>query len=235
MKKLFKTLFFVAVICIVFVVSKNYFFKDNESGKNENKVVQSVEKTNQQSDEMLIKKIRSSGSAELSLKQLKSLKTIQTNQFKKYASLISSVGDKGKKYYSFLGYSDRIEWCAAFVSYFSNKYDLGLPTNEVLAENYRVFGKEQGTFYTDINKVKPLDAVTFDWNKNDSSDHVGFVLCKIGKYIITIEGNTNPNIRQIKNDKMTVDLTIQSHGTDRVRCFAYKKDEYILGYTRGKK
>lgn len=100
---------------------------------------------------------------------------------------VGNIG--GRKYWEWYGFSEHIEWCAAFVSwmyYMAGKkgpYFTGCYSG---AEWFMARGQWGGRDYADI---APGDAIFFDWNLDGSADHVGLVLGTDGENVYTIEGN----------------------------------------------
>lgn len=100
---------------------------------------------------------------------------------------VGNIG--GRKYWEWYGFSEHIEWCAAFVSWCyaqagkDGPFFTGCYTGAEWFEEHDQWG---GADYPDI---APGDCIFFDWNLDGSADHVGLVLGTDGENVYTIEGN----------------------------------------------
>ena len=106
-------------------------------------------------------------------------------------SQIGNVG--GAPYWSWYGYSDRVAWCAIFVSWVADQcgyLDAGvLPKMEGVRPYVDWFierGQWQGRDYEPI----PGDIIFFDWESDGLPDHVGIVEKVENGLIYTVEGNS---------------------------------------------
>ena len=101
---------------------------------------------------------------------------------------VGAVG--GMKYCEWYGIVGRTEWCAIFVSWAYNEVDADGPVfARCDSEGRRWFtnkGRWQPRGYEDI---APGDSIFFDWDHDDSADHVGFVVGRDEEYVYTVEGN----------------------------------------------
>ena len=104
-------------------------------------------------------------------------------------SQVGNVG--GQPYWSWYGFSSRVEWCACFVSWcygqmglteprFSGCQSQGIPW-------FQSHGQWGGRDYANI---APGDAIFFDWDLDGSADHVGIVVGTDGSRVYTVEGNS---------------------------------------------
>jgi len=104
----------------------------------------------------------------------------------------------GTLYWSWFGFTSRVEWCAIFVSWvaeqcgyidagivprFSGCQEQGIPW-------FQVRGQWQGRDYT----PKTGDIIFFDWENDGWSDHVGIVERVESGVVYTIEGNTSDSV-----------------------------------------
>jgi len=104
----------------------------------------------------------------------------------------------GAPYWSWFGFTSRVEWCAIFVSWvaeqcgyidagiiprFSGCQEQGIPW-------FQVRGQWQGRGYV----PKTGDIIFFDWESDGRSDHVGIVERVDGEHVYTIEGNTSDSV-----------------------------------------
>ena len=104
-------------------------------------------------------------------------------------SQVGNVG--GQPYWSWYGFTSRVEWCACFVSWcygqmglteprFSGCQSQGIPW-------FQSHGQWGGRDYANI---APGDAIFFDWDLDGSADHVGIVVGTDGSRVYTVEGNS---------------------------------------------
>ena len=104
-------------------------------------------------------------------------------------SQVGNVG--GQPYWSWYGFTSRVEWCACFVSWcygqmglteprFSGCQSQGIPW-------FQSHGQWGGRDYANI---APGDAIFFDWDLDGSADHVGIVVGTDGSKVYTVEGNS---------------------------------------------
>jgi cell wall-associated NlpC family hydrolase len=113
------------------------------------------------------------------------------------ASQIGNAG--GAPYWSWYGFSGRVEWCACFVSWCANETGY-LDGGRIPRFSYCPSGiawfqdaeqwRERG--YT----PQPGDIIFFDWGGDGTSDHVGIVESSDGTTIYTIEGNNGDAVRR---------------------------------------
>ena len=115
-------------------------------------------------------------------------------------SQIGNVG--GQPYWSWYGFSSRVEWCATFVSWCANEcgyIDAGIIPKFASCESegvswFKACGLWQDRGYT----PKPGDIIFFDWaDKHDGiADHVGIVKCVENGRVYTIEGNSGDSCKE---------------------------------------
>ena len=107
----------------------------------------------------------------------------------------------GQPYWSWYGFSSRVEWCACFVSWCANECGY-IQAGTVPKFSYCQTGmgwfkdagcwQDAGTGY----EPKPGDIVFFDWEGDGHVDHVGIVEYVKGGYVHTIEGNNGDAVRR---------------------------------------
>lgn len=110
---------------------------------------------------------------------------------------LSQVGNVGgQPYWSWYGFSSRVEWCATYVSWVLNQagysepkfagcQSQGIP---YFASNSRwIDAKQNGS---SVTLVAPGDVIFFDWEGDGHSDHVGIVIGTDGSRVYTVEGNS---------------------------------------------
>ena len=124
------------------------------------------------------------------------------------AVALSQVGNiGGQPYWSWYGFSSRVEWCACFVSWCANEcgyIDTGVISKFAGCVNGVQWFKDRGQWADNSIEPTPGMIIFFDWdNPNGSSgpqdgqaDHVGIVeKCENG-IVYTVEGNSGDSCRQ---------------------------------------
>lgn len=100
----------------------------------------------------------------------------------------------GEPYWSWYGFSGRVEWCACFVSWCADKSGL-ISAKKVPKYAYCPSGiqwfKEQGQWQENGTTPKSGYIIFFDWNSDGISDHTGIVNNVQSGYVNTIEGNSD--------------------------------------------
>jgi hypothetical protein len=115
---------------------------------------------------------------------------------------VTQIGNPGgQPYWSWYGYSQRVEWCACFVSWCANEcgyIEAGLaPKFSWCQAGIAWFSdagqyQPQGTGYV----PQPGDIIFFDWDRAYPSDHVGIVESCDGTTVYAIEGNSGDAVRR---------------------------------------
>lgn len=108
------------------------------------------------------------------------------------------LGYGGRTFRNYCGLPSGAAWCAAFVTYIEQK---GGDASLFYGGKKVVYvpSAEQWLFANCANipiyLAMPMDIVTFDWNRNGTPDHIGFVReRKSDTEVYTIEGNTSGGI-----------------------------------------
>jgi hypothetical protein len=110
---------------------------------------------------------------------------------------LSQVGQVGgQPYWSWYGFTSRVEWCATFVSWCMNR----VGHSEVRYASCQYGGvpyfKNAGRWanggFTDLVAG---DVIFFDWDGNGTADHTGLVIGTDGEYVYTVEGNSGDTCR----------------------------------------
>ncbi len=120
------------------------------------------------------------------------------------ASQIGNVG--GEPYWSWYGFTERVEWCACFVSWCADKcgyIDAGIiPKFSGCIDGVQWF-KDRGQWIGNSFEPSPGMIIFFDWeNESDGGgldglpDHVGIVEKVENGRVYTIEGNTSDSCRK---------------------------------------
>lgn len=107
------------------------------------------------------------------------------------ASQLGNVG--GRPYWSWYGFSGRVEWCACFVSWCANECGY-IEAGAIPKFSYCPTG---GQWFKDAGRWAPRGAVPepgaiifFDWYDDGVSNHVGIVESCDGTTVCTMEGNS---------------------------------------------
>lgn len=110
-------------------------------------------------------------------------------------SQLGNVG--GEPYWSWYGFSSRVEWCACFVSWCANECGYigagGVPKFAAVGTGEEWF-KARGLWRDNQYTPNPGDIIFFDWESDGldgKPDHVGIVEKVENGKIYTIEGNSN--------------------------------------------
>lgn len=115
---------------------------------------------------------------------------------------LSQVGQAGgQPYWSYYGFSSRVEWCACFVHWAmrntpsaSSKY----PTTannaycQTVANNFMSIGQWGDRNYTNLVAG---DTIFFDWQGDGHTDHIGLVIGTDGTNVYTVEGNSGDAVK----------------------------------------
>ncbi len=105
----------------------------------------------------------------------------------------------GKPYWSWYGCSERIEWCACFVSWCADQcgyIDSGMIPKFSYCPAGVDWFKSKNAWQNGSYVPKPGDIIFFDWDNDNISDHVGIVVKEENGRIYTIEGNSNDMCKQ---------------------------------------
>ena len=107
------------------------------------------------------------------------------------AQQIGNVG--GKKFWSWYGFSGRVEWCACYVSWCADQCGYlksgTIPKFAAVGDGVDWF-KSRGQFQTRSYRPAPGDIIFFDCGADGTRDHVGIVEKCDGRTVYNIEGNS---------------------------------------------
>ena len=104
-------------------------------------------------------------------------------------SQVGNVG--GQPYWSWFGFTSRVEWCACFVSWCYGQMGLSEPRfSACQAQGIPWFQSHGQWGGPDYANIAPGDAIFFDWNSDGKADHVGIVVGTDGSRVYTVEGNS---------------------------------------------
>ena len=124
-------------------------------------------------------------------------------------SQVGNVG--GQPYWSWYGFTSRVEWCACFVSWCYGQMGLSEPRFAACQSKgipwFQSHGQWGGRDYANI---APGDAIFFDWDLDGSADHVGIVVGTDGSRVYTVEGNSGDACK-IKSYSLTYEC-IKGYG-----------------------
>lgn len=105
---------------------------------------------------------------------------------------LSQVGQVGgQPYWSWYGFSSRVEWCACFASWCMNQVGHGevrySSCNYGGVPYFQGIGWWANGGFTDLAAG---DVIFFDWQGDGIVDHTGLVIGTDGAYVYTVEGNS---------------------------------------------
>ena len=124
-------------------------------------------------------------------------------------SQVGNVG--GQPYWSWYGFTSRVEWCACYVSWCYGQMGLSEPRFAACQSQgipwFQSHGQWGGRDYANI---APGDAIFFDWDLDGSADHVGLVVGTDGSRVYTVEGNSGDACK-IKSYSLTYEC-IKGYG-----------------------
>ena len=124
-------------------------------------------------------------------------------------SQVGNVG--GQPYWSWYGFTSRVEWCACFVSWCYGQMGLTEPRFSACQSQgipwFQSHGQWGGRDYANI---APGDAIFFDWDLDGRADHVGIVVGTDGSRVYTVEGNSGDACK-IKSYSLTYEC-IKGYG-----------------------
>ena len=127
---------------------------------------------------------------------------------------LSQVGNVGgQPYWSWYGFSSRVEWCACFVSWCANEcgyIDAGIIPRFSACTTGEAWFKERGQWQSSSYEPKSGDIIFFDWQGDGKTDHVGIVDRVENGIIYTVEGNSGDACKQ--NDYPVGDEDIYGFG-----------------------
>ena len=106
-------------------------------------------------------------------------------------SQIGNVG--GETYWSWYGFTERVEWCACFVSWCANKcgyLDTFIPKFAGCSTGVQWF-KARNQWADRTITPEPGMIIFFDWDGDGVPDHTGIVEKSENTCVYTIEGNTS--------------------------------------------
>ena len=117
------------------------------------------------------------------------------------AVALSQVGNVGgQPYWSWYGFSSRVEWCACFVSWCGEQCGY-IESGVIPKHSYCPTGVEwfrsRGQWQDRNSIPAPGTIIYFDWGGDGVADHVGIVESCDGSTVYTIEGNANDAVKRL--------------------------------------
>jgi len=112
---------------------------------------------------------------------------------------LTQEGNSGDIYWSWYGFSNRVEWCACFVSWCSEQcgyLENGLIPKFSLCSDGAEWFASKGQFQDGSYVPAAGDIIFFDWKNDGTIDHVGIVESVADGVINTIEGNSKDKVRR---------------------------------------
>ena len=113
-------------------------------------------------------------------------------------SQVSNVG--GQPYWSWYGFSSRVEWCACFVSWCGEQCGYiesgAMPKHSYCPTGVEWF-RSRGQWQDRNSIPAPGAIIYFDWGGDGIADHVGIVESCDGSTVYTIEGNANDAVKRL--------------------------------------
>ena len=124
-------------------------------------------------------------------------------------SQVGNVG--GQPYWSWYGFTSRVEWCACFVSWCYGQMGLSEPRFAACQSQGVPWFQSHGQWGArGYENIAPGDAIFFDWDLDGSADHVGIVVGTDGSRVYTVEGNSGDACK-IKSYSLTYEC-IKGYG-----------------------
>ncbi len=117
------------------------------------------------------------------------------------AVALSQVGNVGgQPYWSWYGFSSRVEWCACFVSWCADQcgyIESGVMPKHSYCPTGVEWFRSRGQWQDRNSIPAPGTIIYFDWGGDGVADHVGIVESCDGSTVYTIEGNANDAVKRL--------------------------------------
>ena len=117
------------------------------------------------------------------------------------AVALSQVGNVGgQPYWSWYGFSSRVEWCACFVSWCADQcgyIESGVMPKHSYCPTGVEWFRSRGQWQDRNSIPAPGAIIYFDWGGDGIADHVGIVESCDGSTVYTIEGNANDAVKRL--------------------------------------
>lgn len=160
----------------------------------------------EQTDEQLIEKVNKAFATKIKTNEFKTVCDSTINRIVTVAKeQVGNVG--GKKFWSWYGLGERVEWCACFVSWCEDQcgyIESGTMPKFSSCEGGAKWFKQQGKWLDEKATPEPGMLIFYDWDNKEQSgnqdghaDHVGIVERVENGTVYTIEGNISDSCKQI--------------------------------------
>lgn len=100
-------------------------------------------------------------------------------------------------YWSWYGFSSRVEWCACFVSWCADQcgyIESGVIPKFPLCSSGMEWFESRGQFMDGSYVSTSGDLIFFDWGNDGNIDHVGIVESVVDGTVYTVEGNSGDKV-----------------------------------------
>lgn len=147
-------------------------------------------------------------------------------------SQLGNVG--GEPYWRWYGFSERVEWCACFVSWCADQCGLiesGVVPKFSYCDDGIAWFQSQGRWKERTETPQPGDLIFFDWDHDGHANHVGIVELYENGIVHTIEGNSGDRciLRQYGfNDPSIIGYGIQIINDEIKKRYSSRLYEYYL-------
>ena len=122
---------------------------------------------------------------------------------------LSELGNAGgEKFWSWYGFSARVEWCNVFVTYcmyntsdnlYNGQYPSKTECNDAYcpatSSHFKSIGQWGDRNY---DKLVAGDIIYFCWDGSGEAQHIGFVKAVDNEWVYTVEGNSNDMVEENK-------------------------------------
>lgn len=115
---------------------------------------------------------------------------------------LSQFGQQGgQPYWSYYGFSSRVEWCACFVHWCmrntpsATSHYPSTANNaycQTVANYFKSIGQWGDRNYTNLSAG---DTIFFDWDVDGHTDHIGIVIGRDATSVYTVEGNSGDEVK----------------------------------------
>lgn len=110
---------------------------------------------------------------------------------------LTQEGNGGDPYWSWYGFSSRVEWCACFVSWCADQcgyIESGVIPKFSLCSSGMEWFESRGQFMDGSYVPTSGDLIFFDWGNDGNIDHVGIVESVVDGTVYTVEGNSGDKV-----------------------------------------
>ena len=110
------------------------------------------------------------------------------------------IGNQGgEPFWTWYGFSSRVDWCAIFVSWCEDQcgyIDAKTAPSFALVSDGSNWFMDRGQWLEPTETPQAGDLIFFDWEQDKSRDHVGIVTSVVDGKVFTVEGNSSDRCRQ---------------------------------------